>query len=117
MKITLTIPERIAGIRLLNEGEDGLTLTGLKSALELLDIFVLTEKEQEETGFKEEIVETEDGVKAARVVWKDQAYEKELKVSKEQKQVLDDLIEQKDKDKKFNMAEGMAIISLAEKLN
>jgi len=116
MKVSLDISERIAGIRLINEGGDALTLVGLKGAMELIKLFTITEEEQTKVGFKEETTEDENGVKSRRVTWEDEKYSKEFNFSKEQRQVLDDLVEAKDTGKKFSMADGVSLVSLIDKL-
>jgi len=114
MNVKLTIPERMAGLRLLNEGqaEGVFSLVGLKSALSLAEKFSMDEKEQEEVGYK--VVQGENG--ATTLTWEKQDHFVKVELVEEELNVLQDLIDKKDKEKKFTMAEGVAIIDLAEEI-
>ena len=115
MKVKLNIPERLAGLRLLNEGGDTLSLVGLTSAHDLVRKFSIDEKEQKEVGYKINKVEGKDGNISQTVTWEKQDYIREFDFSNEEVDVINDLVEKKDKDKKFSISEGLAIVDLAKK--
>lgn len=116
MKVKLTIPERMAGLRLLNEGQaDGaFSLVGLKSALKLSEEFSMNGEEQKEVGYKIKEPEVEGG--STTMTWTKMDHVIEVDLAEDDLAVLRDLLDKKDKEKKFTMSEGAAILDLAEKV-
>jgi hypothetical protein len=100
---------------LLNEGqvEGALNLVGLRSALKLAEIFSMDEKEQKEVGYKFN-QPTEGG--NATITWTKQDHVIQADLAEDDLSVLRELLAKKDKEKKFTMSEGVAILDLAEKI-
>ena len=115
MKVELTIPERMAGLRLLNEGQAAgvFSLVGLRSALKLSDEFSMDEKEQKEVGYK--VISSKEGGPTT-MTWTKKDHVIEVELAEDDLVVLRDLLDKKDKDKKFTLSEGVAILDLAEKV-
>ncbi len=109
VKVKLTIGERFVLNKILNERGNNLTFISLKSALKVSDKSKVSEEELKTAGYG-------PNKKDSRNTWKDEGSEKEMELSQDEKKLLIECFDKRDKEAKYSIVEGKFAINLVEKI-
>ena len=107
-KLSLNIGERIFLSNVINQFGVGLSLSGMKMGMDVLDKILLSKEEIKKVGYK---VYDNNKIK-----WDDQKYEKEVELDDDKIKFCKEMLKKKDEAKAFAVNEGGIMNSLTDKI-